>query len=101
VLIYCHGMEPDLNVLAETSVVEPEYRKREIPGQRSESESGRDTVGADRIPNGHALDRARVVEGSSCRESRTSTNAHTATIFTRFSQNLRSKRISGLSGINT
>ena len=68
-LIHCHRVEPDLNVLAETGVVEPEHRKGEIPGQRSKSESGRDTVGTDRIPNGHALDRARVMEGLSCRES--------------------------------
>ena len=63
-------MEPDLNVLAETGIVEPKHRKGKIPGQRSESNSGRDTVEADRIPYGHALDRARVVKGLPCRESR-------------------------------
>ena len=64
VLIHCHSMEPDFHVLAETGVVELEHGKGKISGQRSESESRWDTVGADRIPYGHALDRARVVKGS-------------------------------------
>jgi hypothetical protein len=49
--------------------VETEHRKGKIPGQRSEPESRRNTVGADRIPYGDALDRPRVVKGLQCRES--------------------------------
>ena len=41
VLIHCHGVQTDFNMLAETGVVETEHRKGKIPGQRSESESGR------------------------------------------------------------
>ena len=68
VLIHCHSMEPDLNVLAKTGVVEPEHRKGKIPGERSEPKSRRDAVGADRIPHRHAFDCARVMKGLPCRE---------------------------------
>ena len=68
-LIHGHRMEPDPNVLAETGVVKPEQRKGKIPGKRSKSESRRDTVRADCIPHGYALDCARVVKGSPCCES--------------------------------
>ena len=57
-------MQSHFNMVAETCVVEPERDKRNISGQRSEPKCRRNTVGADRVPHGHALNCASVMEGS-------------------------------------
>ncbi len=62
VLVHADRMQPDLNMIAETGVVETEYGQREIPRQRRQPETGRDSIGADRIPYGDALHRAGIVK---------------------------------------
>ena len=67
-LIDADRMDPDLDVIAETRVVETENGKREVSRQRRKPETGWDSVGAYRIPHCNALHRARIVKRQPRRE---------------------------------
>src|SRR5215469_12709054 len=57
-------VQPDVDMLAETSVMKAEREEGEISRERSETNSCRDPVRPDSIPYGHTFNGAGVVKSA-------------------------------------
>ena len=61
-LVYGDCVQSNVNMLAETGVMESERHQSEISGQWSEPKSRRNAIRSDGIPDGYAFDPTTIME---------------------------------------